>query len=497
MRNVIIQHKHFFLFIVSLSLFRLVYINFIPLTPQEAYYWYYSLKPALSYFDHPPMAAYSIWLGTWLFGKSVFGVKVMAVVWSTLTNILIYVTVLRTQEEQEPSQRKRIALFIIILFNLTIFAHLYSVVIVPDSPLLFFWILIIFLTREFLKSGQKKYLFLTAAALGVGIVSKYTALAVLPAIFLELLLNPDRRRILLKPYPYLALALAIIAFGPVIYWNFSHDWVSFKFQFGQRTTSDIKPLQLKYFYQLIASQLFVLTPYIVILILVAVKKFLFGWRKFPRERFFFLTSIFIIGGFVLYSFRSLVKLNWLLPGYIGLIILAGLLFYKENIFSSKWMKTGLVSSLVLVILSHLVLLIPNIPLKDGNTWSGWEDAAKRISEIQIAHGTQRDCFIFTNSYKTASLLRFYLPVEQEVYAQNIYDEPALQFDIWGVPDSLRGKKALYVFSDRREYKDNLDKLEKYFSKIQFIEKFEYRFMGEIPTRTIYCYLGENYAGKNF
>ena len=496
MRNILIQHKQFVLFIGLLSLFRVVYLNFIPLTPQEAYYWYYSLKPALSYFDHPPMAAYSIWLGTLLFGKTVFGVKIMAVVWSLLTNILIYLTVLRTKDELEFSQQKQIALFVVLLFNLTIFTHLYSIVIVPDSPLLFFWVLIIFLTREFLKNGRKVHLLLAGAALGFGMVSKYTALAVLPAIFLELLLNPQRRRIFLKPHPYLALLLTIIAFGPVILWNFSHDWVSFKFQFGQRTTSDIKPLQLKYFFQLIASQLFMLTPYIVVLFLLLAKKLLFGWPKFLSERFFLLTGVFIIGGFTLYSFTSLVKMNWLLPGYIGLIIVAGLVFYKERIFSGKWMKTGLLSSLALIVLSHLILLIPNIPLGDGNTWSGWDDAAKEISEIQTAYGAENDCFIFTNSYKEASLLRFYLPVEQEVYAQNIYDEPALQFDIWGIPDSLRGKNALYVFSDRRENPNNLDKLKNYFSNIKLIKKFEFRFTGNILTRTIYCYLCENYAGAN-
>lgn len=239
-----------------------------------------------------------------------------------------------------------------------------------------------------------------------------------------------------------------------------------------------------------------LTPYIAVIFLSMAQKLLLGWRKFLTERFFVLTGVFIIGGFVSYSFTSLVKMNWLLPGYIGLLITAGLIFYKENIFSGKWMKTGLVSSLALIILSHLILLIPNMPLGEGNTWSGWDDAAKKISGIQTAYGAENDCFIFTNSYKEASLLRFYLPAEQEVYAQNIYDEPALQFDIWGVPDSLRGKKALYVFSDRREYPNDLKKVEKYFSNVRLLEKFEYRFLGNIPTRTIYCYLCENYAGAD-
>jgi dolichol-phosphate mannosyltransferase len=48
----------------------------MPLLAQGAYYWYFSLKPALSYFDHPPLAAYSIWFGTFIFGKSIFGMAI-------------------------------------------------------------------------------------------------------------------------------------------------------------------------------------------------------------------------------------------------------------------------------------------------------------------------------------------------------------------------------------------------------------------------------------
>ena len=36
----------------------------LPVFSQEAYYWTYAQHPDLSYFDHPPMVAWLIWLGT-------------------------------------------------------------------------------------------------------------------------------------------------------------------------------------------------------------------------------------------------------------------------------------------------------------------------------------------------------------------------------------------------------------------------------------------------
>ena len=46
-----------FYLIAAITIFRLIYINFVPLVPQEAYYWKYAKHLALSYFDHPPITA--------------------------------------------------------------------------------------------------------------------------------------------------------------------------------------------------------------------------------------------------------------------------------------------------------------------------------------------------------------------------------------------------------------------------------------------------------
>src|SRR5215217_3462094 len=44
-------------------LLRVAAMVFVPLIPEEAYYWMYAQHPAMSYFDHPPMVAWVIWLG--------------------------------------------------------------------------------------------------------------------------------------------------------------------------------------------------------------------------------------------------------------------------------------------------------------------------------------------------------------------------------------------------------------------------------------------------
>ena len=490
--------RHAFLFIAILSILRLIYLLFIPITPQEAYYWYYIQHPALSYFDHPPMAAYSIGLGTLIFGNTVFGVKVMAVIWFAGINFLFLQTLwlifLMYKPQLSTEELGSYSFFGLILFNLSIFTHLYAITMVPDTPLLYFWILTLHFFLKFIQTRERKWWFWMGLALGLGMVSKYTMIAIVPALFTALLLKKDLRRYLITPYPYLMLLVMLIIFSPVILWNAQHHWASFGFQFTHRAEK-LKPFTTKYIVQLFFSQLFILTPLLFgFLVDFIVRLFKNRFRELIPN-ILFLSGFFIIGGFVYISLKSLVKMNWLLPGYLGWILGAVLLFITQKGRINKWIKAGGYFSVFLLIVAYLILLIPNMPLGEGNTWSGWKDASRKIYRLQQEMGGRKKTFIFANSYKSASLLKFYLPDHQDTYAQNIYGRPALQFDIWDTPDSLRGKNALYVFDDRKEYKNDLRFVKQYFDTVFVKRKFEYRFLNRWHTRTIYCYEARNYHGR--
>ena len=485
-------HREFFLFVSILTIFRMVYITLIPILPQEAYYWYYSLNPDFSYFDHPPMTAYSIGLGTWLFGKSIFGVKFMGVIWSAVTNILIYMTTFELLDGIPADRRRYWSVMSVFLYNCTLFAHIYAVILVPDTPLLCFWILTILMIVKFHRSLKPKYLYFTGISLGLGMLSKYPAIAILPSIFIILMIDRRTRKVFFSPHPYLALLLAALIFMPVVFWNIEHSWASFSFQFSERA-DELKTIQTKYILQLLASQLFILTPLPLALFGMETGRVLKNWRTGSDVRNLFITGVFIIGGFTITSLRSLVKMNWLMPGYLGMIPGVTLLYREKKFIRSFWIKAGAVFSLVLILSAHLILLIPNIPLGEANTWSGWENAAGRIAGIQDSLGGEKSVFIFANSYKAASLVKFYMKHDQEVYAQNIYGQPALQFDIWGIPDSLHGKDALYIFSDRYEYKSDLHLVEQYFDEVTPLRLFLYYF-DDRKTRVISCYYARNYAG---
>ena len=61
--------------ITVILILRLVFIFIMGPMPQDAYYFFYSQHPALSYFDHPPMIAIVLRLFTTIFGKNVIALK--------------------------------------------------------------------------------------------------------------------------------------------------------------------------------------------------------------------------------------------------------------------------------------------------------------------------------------------------------------------------------------------------------------------------------------
>lgn len=485
--------SNFYIFIAVITLFRLIVINFIPLTPQEAYYWNYAQHPAFSYFDHPPLTAYSILFGTTLFGDNFFGVKFMAVMWGLAINILLYFTARLFITSEDEKKQNRTAFGVVILYNLTVFAHIYSITIVPDSTLLFFWLLGIYAIKKSTDTGKFKWWMLAGVVLGFGLLSKYTAIILAGSIFLYLLFEGKSRRYFLKPHPYFAFILALVIFSPVIYWNAAHDWASFEFQFVERA-ENTKSITYKYFVQLIISQLFLLSPLIFVWIMKYTSFHLKRWRESQKVRLLLFTGLPIIIFFTYTSFTSLVKMNWLLPGYLSLIILIGIT-QKEKLFELNILrKIGIGISLFIILLGHAVILIPNVPLGDGNTWSGWNAAAKKVYEYQKQLGGPNNTFVFGNSYKAASLLKFYLPDHQETYSNNVYGKPGLQYAFWSDTDQLVGMNAIYVHDNRKEYKNDLKYIRNYFDEIQPIETLEFKAFGK-TARKISIYLARNYHGK--
>ncbi|MEP6840513.1 MAG: glycosyltransferase family 39 protein, partial [Bradyrhizobium sp.] len=67
------------LIVLALVALRLVAAAFTPITFDEAYYWMWSKHLAGGYYDHPPMVALVIRLGTMIEGDTELGVRLVSI----------------------------------------------------------------------------------------------------------------------------------------------------------------------------------------------------------------------------------------------------------------------------------------------------------------------------------------------------------------------------------------------------------------------------------
>ena len=451
-----------FYLIAAITFFRLIYINFVPLVPQEAYYWKYAKNLALSYFDHPPMTAYIIAFFTWIGGDHVFFIRLGSILISIGLMLLIYSIVTRLFENQKWGIQTLLAINCTVLFSIG------STIITPDVPLLFFWALIVYSLARLRETDHWKWWYLAGVALGFGLLSKYTAILIVPGIFIYVILSKTQKKWLLTIHPYLALIIAFLIFAPVIFWNYQHDWASFFFQSSNRFSKMIR-FRPEFFLQLIGSQLGMLTPYMFLLIFVGWSRIGILSFKEHNEKYSLLFWIafptFFI--FILSSFRSLVKMNWLAPAYITSLIAAIVWMNSSGTTWSsrfkKWFKPGLIIGLVIVLFMHLLPVIPIFPMRRGDTWTGWQQLADRVLEIKNEMG--KDTFIFGNEYKVPSEITFYTPNHETTHSGEIIGEKGLQYDYWTNISDLIDKNAIFVTSDFERYR-NIDNLKKHFQTVE-------------------------------
>jgi 4-amino-4-deoxy-L-arabinose transferase-like glycosyltransferase len=478
------------LLIAGFTLLRLLLAATVPLLPQEAYYWSWSRHLDWSYFDHPPLATYSIALTTAVFGQTVFGIKSAAVLWSVGWNLLWARLILDMYAD------RRLAFWTLAALNLSVMYEAFSLGPTPDGPLLFAWTGAIWSVWRLSQTGDGRWWFAAGVFVGLSWLGKYSGVLLLPVVFLYLLTSAQQRQWLLRPHPYLALVLAGVIFTPVLFWNSQHEWVSLAFQ-SSRRVGEMGGFKPRYFLMLVATQFLMLTPYLFVIAIAAMFRGLrewFGAKTDDRTRLLLLSGAVPIVLFTLISFRSIVKINWLAPAYWSLMIL-GVRHVLSLERGHRRLMRGLALSTAILLVAGTAVTIPNLPVAgDLNTWSGWDEAAARVAKVEAsARAEGRETFVFSPTYKISSLIRFYLPGQPRTYAQDIFGDKALQFDFFPLPSSLKGATGILVLSDQDQGELNLERLKAYFDTVERVDVVEAKAFGKV-TRRVQIYRASNYKG---
>ena len=213
-------------FVAACALEKAVALFVTGFNDDEAYTIVIARRLALSYFDHPPLHQWVLHGFVALFGEG-HGDRAPFWLMNLATSAGLFGLTRRLFDA-------RAALWAIFAFNATAyFLVLPDGFIMPDTPLLPCLALGAWAIAEVLfgpPGREGRSWLLAGLALGCAGLSKYSAVFAPIGLLGFFLGSPRHRHWLIDPRPYLAAALALAIFSPVLIWNAENHWVSFAFQ---------------------------------------------------------------------------------------------------------------------------------------------------------------------------------------------------------------------------------------------------------------------------
>lgn len=451
--------RRFWVLIILLTLFRLLFIGRIELSPDEAYYWTWSRHLDWSYYDQGPMLALVIRLGTWLAGTSETGVRIGSVLLSVISSWFFFDLVRRACKSARAAWYGVLALQTALLFAVG------SVLMMHDSIMISCWVAALW---SFYRACLEKWPWgwvWGALALGVGALSKYTIALFVPALLLFLVLSPRQRRWWTHPPLYLAGLGAALLSLPVWLWNSAHGWVSFGHVGALAGFREALRLSWPTFFEFLGGQLAVLTPILSAFAWAAPVVAWSHWRRDPADGepglFLACFSAPILAFFLLLSLTTEVYANWPAPAYpAALALAAGWLERRRSGAKGRaalnWARAGLVLGGVLTLSVHLAAVGAFFTLPDRWESSldrvrGWNDlgaeAGRRLSDRSSGPGTP---VLGARRYQIAALLSFYTPGRPEVQLLPEHPPAGNQYRFWDRSAELQGRNLLFVCEDRWE-----------------------------------------------
>lgn len=367
--------------IVIVGLLSFAQITLTPITYDEAYYWMYSNFLSFGYYDHPPMVAILIWFGE-LFGHGVFFTRVVFMFMGFATMYLM--------TEMIDKSKRSLLLLLFFLFPLLSASLIFSL---PDTPLLFFSVLLWYLTEKYQKEDSVKLSVYIGVAIAALFYSKYHGL-----LIVLLTLIPNRNFLKRKTF-YLIIIITILLYLPHMYWQYQNDFVSFKFHlFGRRE----KHIDISNILNYLVGVVF--TCGLLWPIWLASKSRI--RESLVKNSMYFYNSIVFMSFIFLMSFRNQIELNWVVTANAAFI----LWILKSNVEIDIKKSLISLSPIILIVVVFRVLLVNDFGLSSSidrlNEIHGWESRMKEFKSLKL-----NQTIVFDN-YQYGALFSYYF---NEIY----------------------------------------------------------------------------------
>ncbi len=475
------------LLIAVATALRLLWAAALPVSTDEAYHWLYTVHPDVSFFDHPPMTMLVAKAGIALCGGWVhpFSLRLGFVLLCTATSWCLYRWTSRFFGD-------RAGVWAVLGFSvshyLTAFGGPFAL---PDSPLFFFSVLTWWQASEAILSPspgrQLGRWLIVGVGFGGAMLSKYHGVLVPGGVVLFALLTPGFRRLLWQPGPYLAVLVGFVLFSPVIWWNATHEWASFKFQGGRMGGGGSPLVHGGPLVWLVGSLLF-LTPWIWFWLSLELARSVLRFRSLLLHQRLMVCLALVPLGFFLAGSCTTGKVlpHWPLLGYLPLFPLAGArwagLRLRRPLAISWVLGEFVILAVILVQVTTGVIPLPAQVTDETRAYSGWTSVVRELEDLGILDDP--NIFLATNRWDDSAQLSFALRNRVPVTCYHTFD--ARGFAFWSQPQEYVGRTGYLLVVDQHDEKQLIAEFGSFFEQMTLHAEFAMTRNG-VPFRTVHLY----------
>ena len=429
--------------VLALTLVHLCLGFALGLSGDEAHYALYAAHLDWSYYDHPPLVGWVQWPLVALGAPDGVLRGLPNLIWAITAFLIFDITRhLALRQLQAVGRAESAGLWAVLAFAVAPVLHILGIGLLPDT-LLMLWTAVVM--RHTLRMQADVAACTTPAWLMLGLwlglagLSKYTAVFLaLPVVMV--LVRAHGWRVLAQPAPWLAVGLALLIISPVLLWNATHDWLSFRYQLHHGSGSA---------WQAGHVLTYVVGQWVLNLGLVwgavacwrardALGAYQAWWAFFAWP---FLVLAYMAGG-------GTGLPHWTAPAWVALAPLAGA--GLQRLWQAGQRRTTQILLGVQALISATIL---GLMLTAGPTWLssdgsqpedinpftdfyGWQPAARQAQQLAKAQGIEH---LAVQNWTLASRLAWYArPLKVHVLDQD-FD----QFSLWG-GEMPQGGRALLM-----------------------------------------------------
>jgi 4-amino-4-deoxy-L-arabinose transferase-like glycosyltransferase len=365
------------------------------------YYMDSARHPAWGYVDYPPVTPTIARLSLWLFGLSVWGLRL----WPSIAGAVMVGLAALIARELGGGRPARLLAAIGAATSLVLLGANWLFQTVTFDELV--WLSALLIIARLLRTGDRRLWLAVGVAIGIGLETKYTVVGLIAGFIAGTLVTPLRRD-LVTAWPWLGAGLALLIFLPNLLWQVGNDWPSVQYTFNHKSSQsvDFSPLIF------LAEQLALIGPLALPVWLAG----LYWLLASPARRMLGVTALVT---FLLYLFVG--KSYYVGPLHPFLIAAGACALEAWTLQSRRRLLPATGLALTLQALALLPIALPVLPeatmarsplaqaRTDFAATIGWHDLVSQVAGIYrgLPPDEQRTTTIVANNYGEAGAINTY------------------------------------------------------------------------------------------